>query len=410
MRKVANMKDVVEWGLCTGCGGCYYACHKNAVELINHETVGIRPVFNLTECLSCNECLSFCPGYTIDSHADATDQISQSSGDDIGNILEIWEGYAVDEEIRYNSASGGVISALALYCLTNEDMDCIVHPGMDGEKPWLNKTFQSKTREELLLRSGSRYSPTSPCDSLHLIENADNACVFIGKPCDVAAVASLRKKREKLDANLGLVLTHFCAGMPSTAGTLDLIDDLGVPLEKVETLRYRGRGWPGKFSVDAADDSAEHSFPYLDAWSRLTRYCSFRCRLCPDGLGMSADISCGDAWHSFGENRDQGRSLVLVRTKKGQRILRNALELGYIKLTKSDAAAVLDAQKNLVNKYRNIFGRIMAMKLFLVPTPRYKGYQLLKSWRKLSFKHKVKSVLGTMKRIVLRKLWMRRIR
>src|SRR5437763_1922606 len=91
---------------------------------------------------------------------------------------------------------------------------------------------------------GQRGNGWAPCEGLGAIENSDRPCVFIGKPTDTAACWKLRELRPALDRNLGLVMTFFCAGEPSTAGTLDLITSLGIGREDVDALRYRGEGWP----------------------------------------------------------------------------------------------------------------------------------------------------------------------
>ena len=225
-----------------------------------------------------------------------------------------------------------MLSALALYCLERESMEFVLHTGADETKPWLNKTVQSRSRSELLGRTGSRYAPASPCDGLGLIENSLRPCVFIGKPCDTAAVTMLRRERPELDQKLGLVLTFFCAGTPSTRGTLDLVKALDVPLDAVTSLRYRGEGWPGSFKVHSRGLAGEKSFPYMQAWGRLTGYKPLRCNLCPDGLGNVADISCGDAWERLDSGQDAGRSIVVVRTRRGQEILHKAMAAKYVEL------------------------------------------------------------------------------
>ncbi len=220
-RRIRGLQDVVDWGLCTGCGACYFACSRNGVSLVNIETVGIRPRFQSAECAGCTECLSICPGYQVDANLAMGEHAEIGEGDpEVGPALEVWEGYAADPEIRRQASSGGLLSALALYCLEKEGMGFVLHTAMDETKPWTNKTIQSRNRSEILSRTGSRYAPASPCDELRLIEESDRPCVFIGKPCDTAAVAMLREKRPTLDRNLGLVLTFFCAGTPSTKGTL----------------------------------------------------------------------------------------------------------------------------------------------------------------------------------------------
>jgi coenzyme F420 hydrogenase subunit beta len=42
------------------------------------------------------------------------------------------------------------------------------------------------------------------------------------------------------------------------------------------------------------------------------------------------------------------------------------------------------------------------MKMFGVPTPKYDGWPLFECWMKLSSKEKAKSILGTLRRVILR--------
>ena len=208
------------------------------------ESVGIRPRF--ADCASCTACLAICPGHRVE--AATTDS-------ELGPALEIWEGYAADPEIRFRASSGGVLTALALYCIEREDMASVLHTGMDQSRPWTNKTVQSHNRSELLARSGSRYAPSSPCEGLQDVEESPKPCVFIGKPCDASAAAMLSAARPQLDRKIGLSLTFFCAGTPSTRGTLDLMESLGVNPEHAAAVRYRGEGWPGRFAVSPSNGS-----------------------------------------------------------------------------------------------------------------------------------------------------------
>ena len=405
MRRIKTLQDVVDWGLCTGCGACYSACSKGGVTLVNVEGVGIRPRFE-SECADCNECLPICPGYEVDAAQVLGDHVKNSEADhEFGPALEIWEGYASDPDIRFRASSGGVLSALSLYCLEQEGMKFVLHTAKNDEKPWTNQTVQSKTRAEILSRTGSRYAPASPCDGLQAVEESGGPCVFIGKPCDTAAVSRMREARPALDKNLGLVLTFFCAGTPSTRGTLDLVSSLNMNQSEVRDLRYRGEGWPGRFKV--TNGSVEKSLSYSESWGALTHYRPPRCHLCPDGLGRVADISCGDAWDRFEENGDTGRSLILVRTPLGQRILRRAMEAGYVEARPTDSAQVFAAQSNLLARRREIFGRLFAMKLLGVPTTRLLGFSLFRSWLRLPFRTKARTLVGTVTRVIQRGRWRR---
>lgn len=408
MARVKSLKDVVDWGLCTGCGACQHACKSGGVELVNIERVGIRPRFTKDQCAGCAQCLSICPGYEVDSRANAALSPEPSPAEiEFGPALELWEGHAVDPEIRYQASSGGLLSALSLYCLEQLNMEGVLHTGMDPSNPWLNKTVQSRTRSELAARAGSRYAPASPCEGLQAVEESGSPWVFIGKPCDAVAVTKLRRERPQLDSNLGVVLTFFCAGTPSSHGTLELLRSLGVQKEEVNTLRYRGQGWPGRFRVSYRGTTQEQSLSYEESWGALTAHRPMRCNLCPDGLGRVADIACGDAWNHRDATDGPGRSIVVVRTERGREIVRGAMAANYIHLRAIDASEVLAAQSNLLQRRRELFGRLLAMRLLRVPTPRFLGFSLFRSWIRLPLSIQIRSVAGTARRVLQRRLWVR---
>jgi coenzyme F420 hydrogenase subunit beta len=409
LHQIKNLKDVVDWGLCTGCGACSYHCRKGNIKLVNMPAVGIRPQFDSDACATCTECLAICPGYRLDGELETGHAAKTAESEhEFGTALEIWEGHASNPEIRFRGSSGGILSALALYCLEQEKMKFVLHSGADDAKPWTNTTLMSTNRSEILACTGSRYAPASPCDGLRNIEESDGPCVFIGKPCDVAAVAMLRREHPKLDQNLGLVLTFFCAGTPSTKGTLDLLTNIDVDPAKIKSLRYRGEGWPGTFHAVLDDGSATEPISYTDSWNHLTGYRPLRCNLCPDGLGRIADISCGDAWHALAGSGEAGRSLVLVRTERGMAILHGAIAAGYVELVRVGPEAVLAAQTSLLQRRRELFGRLLAMKLLMIPAPKFVKFSLLRGWLTLSLQRQVQTIMGTIRRAASRGWWRRR--
>ncbi len=378
--------------------------------MVHVESEGYRPVFDDPNCADCHDCVQVCPGAQVDGTLEIGGLPTVTEADrEFGPTLEIWEGWATDPEIRLRASSGGVLSALSLYCLEHGSFDGVIHAGMDPVRPWLNENFVSSTREEVLARAGSRYSPSMPCAALGQIERGGRY-VFVGKPCDAAAVAAMRRREGVVAETIGLVLTFFCAGTPSTRGTLDLLEHLQVDPQTVRTLHYRGAGWPGDFRLERHDDSGERlSVSYQESWGHLTSYRPLRCNLCPDGLGHVADISCGDAWQHYEEDGNPGRSLILVRTENGRILLQDAARAGYVTLKRVGASDVLRAQSNLLERRRTLFGRLAAFQLMGVPIPRYKGFWLLHGWLRSGLGRQVRSVGGTLRRIA-RRGWYRRRR
>ena len=325
-RQIRTLPDVIGWDLCSGCGACCYACPTGVVSLVNIASAGIRPSFSPEGCGSCVECLPICPGFRVEGNllADASSK-AQDRADELGPYLEIWEGFATDKEIRFKGSSGGVLSAISLYCLEREDMEFVLHAGMDESKPWTNKTVQSRNRSDILKQTGSRYAPASPCDGLKAIEESSRPCVFIGKPCDTEAVAMLRRERPKLSQNLGLVLTFFCAGVPNSKGTLDLLKSLDVAPETISSVRYRGEGWPGGFKVRLKIGPPKSSLPTKHPGVSLRPIETYGATYVRTGLGKSLIYPAGTLGISSMEIRTRDAQLSLSNSTWSRHITTSAV-------------------------------------------------------------------------------------
>jgi coenzyme F420 hydrogenase subunit beta len=406
-RKIRTIQDIVDWNLCVGCGACAALCkNAGAVELVDIGTTGIRPQFNREVCGECRECLQVCPGNGVNAH-DVRDSGIEASIQNllIGSHHGVYEGHAADPHIRYYGSSGGMLTALASYCLEKEGMKYVVHTGMDPDTPWKNRTVTSSTRAELISRAGSRYCTSSPCEWLARIENGEGPCVFIGKPCDVAALTMARKIRPELDAKVGLVLSFFCAGTPCSDAVVALATELGASPDTIQSLHFRGQGWPGTFRVQSSEREEPYTKTYIDTWKTLSRRRPFRCHICPDGMGQLSDIVSGDAWNRYtGVGENPGLSHVIMRTAHGKELLERAVKAGYVYLEEVQAEDVVEAQ-GLVLRRTAAFGRIIGMKLTGTPVTEFRNFHLFKAWLRNNPLVMMRSIFGTLKRMLVRGLY-----
>ena len=409
-RSFKSIQDVVDAKLCSGCGACAFM-QPSQIRMVDVRDEGLRPVAvedagRLK--IDTSEALKACPGIEL-QHPDFGSQpsIEHDLAAAWGPILSMWEGAASDNQLRFAGSSGGAASALAVYALEHLDFRLVLHVGADPDAPYTNRTVASRTRDEVLSRSGSRYAPASPCELLDLIENAGGPCLFIGKPCDVAAAQKARKHRPDLDRNLALTVAFFCAGTPSTSGTLKLLESLGVPdVDGLSEVRYRGNGWPGSFVAKARDGEATYSCTYEQSWGEvLSSHVQWRCKLCLDHTGEFADIAVGDPWYRPIQEGEMGSSLIVARTDVGKRFVETAVQDGALTASRVDPELLPKSQPNLLRTRGEVWGRLLGARLSGARTPTYGGLPSFRFWlSEVPLPSKVRSVLGAMRRSIRQKI------
>lgn len=409
MWKIRAIPDVVASQMCCGCGVC--AALDPGLRMVDALEHGRRPmlVSGATTAELDPSVLEACPGISLTHDLPFENGILEDLAPGWGPILELWEGYAADDEIRYAASSGGAASALALHAIEDHGMAGVLHITARPDVPYLNHTVLSRTREEIVSATGSRYAPASPCEKLDEVESSEAPCVFIGKPCDVAGAVMAARQRPALAEKLGLTIGIFCAGTPSTRGTLEMIRSMGVEdPSTVTNVRYRGLGWPGLARVRSSggDEEREATLTYAESWGEiLQRHRQWRCYVCADHTGEFADIAVGDPWYREIPPDEPGRSLILVRTERGRRMLRAALDAGVI-VAEPVGGEILEAsQPNLLRTRGAIWARILFTRLFGAAAPRYRGFPMFRYWwRELTAREKLQSVVGSVRRVFRKKL------
>lgn len=406
---IDGIADVAERQLCAGCGVCA-SVQPDDIRMVDDLDAGRRPVVRTGPdgtMPSTEPAMACCPGIGLEHGEDPLGAIPELRAT-WGPVLEVWEGHAGAADIRCSGSSGGAATALALDAMQEEKFYGTLHIRSRSDTPYLNETVLSRTRDQLLFATGSRYAPASPCDRLDLVRSAPAPCIFIGKPCDVAATAMVRRFDPVLDRQLGLTIAIFCAGTPTTRGTLEMLRVMGVEdPEDLATLRYRGLGWPGKAWATWGDeaDRREASLTYDESWGDiLERHRQWRCYVCADHTGEFADIAVGDPWYRELRPDEPGRSLIVVRTERGRRRLAAALASGAIVAERVPAQRVEDSQPGLLQVRGSVWGRIAASRLAGIPAPRYRGLPMFHVWLRLSTLEKLRSTLGLFRRIKRRGL------
>jgi coenzyme F420 hydrogenase subunit beta len=302
----------------------------------------------------------------------------------LGRFQSCHIGHAKDEGIRWNAASGGIVTALLEAGLREQLFDGALVTQMDPESPLKPMPILATTEEEIMAATGSKYCPVAANLRLRDILEADGRFAVVGLPCHIHGLRMAQTKIPKLQEKVAVCIALFCGLNMSPLGTRVALHRRHLPIDKVEELRYRGQGWPGDLQVRMQDGQiySESLFSYFD--SGFSAYEMYRCTQCSDAFGELADISCGDAWlPEFRAKDDQGTSVVIVRDTRGNELLapvgQAALDLAPLpveRAAQSQKNALLwkkDWQRAKASLAR-LAGRQTPTYVQELPAPRWKDY------------------------------------
>jgi coenzyme F420 hydrogenase subunit beta len=350
IRKKERISSVVETKLCTGCGTCFAFCPNEAIEIVLDAKREIYiPELNDSKCNNCGVCFKVCPGYKVDFKS-LNSELFGKTPDDIliGNYLSCYAGNAKKHNIRYNSTSGGLVTALLIFALEEGLIDGALVTRMNKDKPLEPEPFIARTEKEIFEAMGSKYCPVPTNVILKDILEAKNGerFAFVGLPCHIHGLRKAEQINKELKKKIVLSIGIFCSHVDSFQATRYLLKQMRLKAQNVKELKYRSGGWPGKMQVKLTN-SEIHEFDYHE-YVKITHAHNFftpsRCFRCCDLTAELADVSCGDAWLPEYKSDNVGKSMIIVRTKQGQDLVNKSLTKEFIELNLIDRKKVVEAQ------------------------------------------------------------------
>ena len=385
-----TIAQVVKDGLCTGCGTCVALCPNEAIKLTINAKKGIYiPELNEEECNNCGICYEVCPGHDVDFKQLNLELFGKEPEDVlIGNYLNCYIGHATDYDIRYNSASGGLITALLTYALEEGIIDGALVTKMSDKNPLEPEPFIARAKEEIIEASKSKYCPVPVNIALEEILKSEEGERFavVGLPCHIHGIRKAEKINKKLKEKIVLRIGIFCGHSPNFMATKFVFRQMNIKEEDIRKLNYRGEGWPGRMYIELKNGNKKF-IKYGEYWDKGFGLYFFpnRCTLCCDGICEFADISFGDAWlPEIRRNETIGKSIIISKTKIGDEILQkcHTNTKKKIGLNKIAVEKVIASQKTMLNfKKRSFQARASISNLFNKKTPNYTSKLLKPSVR-----------------------------
>ena len=373
-RKRPTIKRVVKHHLCTGCGTCAGICPHDALTMVVSRKEGqYIPRLDKRNCTQCGLCLDACPGHSVDFEG-LSRAIMGDIPEDIalGKYLCSYVGHATDEDVRYSGASGGMVTALLVCALERGLIDGALVTRMRPGKPLEAKPFIARSKEEIMVAARSKYCPVPASAAVSKILASEGRFAVVGLPCHIQGIRKAEQYLPKLRERIRYRISITCSINYSFQGTEKLLRSLKIPPQSVETLEYRGRGWPGSMYI-RQDDGDETLIPLKDYYKKLSPYSLRRCTLCSDMLGELSDLSCGDAWVPDVMKDDKvGSSFVLTRTPDGEELLEAAAADECVEVSDLDPRDLATSQSRAVFKKRKLSARMALFRWTGKRVPKYR--------------------------------------
>ncbi|OKY52775.1 Coenzyme F420 hydrogenase/dehydrogenase, beta subunit C-terminal domain [Megasphaera cerevisiae] len=297
---------------CTGCIACVNSCPKKCISIKTDREGFWYPLINHEICIQCGNCDYSCP--------------MLSDLDNFKNECnDIYAAINKDNNIRQSSSSGGMFQLLAENIL---DSGGIVFGAMFNDK-WEVVHGYAENIDQLCRFRGSKYVQSYIGETYQLAEKnlkLGRKVLFSGTPCQIVGLKRyLRKEYEKL-----ITVDLVCHGVPSPLVWQKYITFCSNG-RKIYNIIFRNKkiSWERYLIEFDFENSSTYQMPfdkdlYLKGFlsNLYLRPSCYSCRF--KGVDRESDITLADFW-GIDEilpdmNDHKGTSLVLLHTKKGDKI------------------------------------------------------------------------------------------
>lgn len=368
-----TLQDIGAGGYCLSCGLCTQLVEPGAIDMAMTRDDQLRP--RARRALSVAEqalIVRLCPGVSV------TGPFGEALADPDpvwGEIHATYEGWALDADTRFRASAGGVMTAINRYLLETGQVDFVLHLRAGGADALTSEPVMIRDPDDLLQGSQSRYAPSAPLSAINAALATGERFAVSLKPCDVAGVRNLQRENPQAAHNIVFAAAMFCGTIPSRETSWKVLRRKGAApaADPPASFRWRGNGCPGP-AVAEWPDGRTVTASYNEMWNQDRWTTQFRCKVCPDAIGLQADIATGDFWPgAVPKGETPGENAIIARTERGAEVLAACAALGYLTLKTTDLAAIADTQPHHVRLRQTFSSRVAAAAIGGLPTPDFRN-------------------------------------
>ena len=362
MKKLKSIEQVVQSGLCIGCGLCAVVAPKTwklntdgpmplPVRIGDDDGRGfsVCPAVHGTRTLSAESAATF----------PDLDQITR-----MGPVRTALVGHSLTSQ-RANSSSGGMLTEYLSEILDSGLVDAVVHVAQKAGGGF--EYVKSKSSAEVRASCKTRYFPVD-LHKLSEFVSGESKVAIVANPCFTSAVRRLSLSDPEKFGSIQHFVSFFCGHWKSKSWTEYLVACSAAADGNLIDYRTKIADRPAsKYGYQVEVNQQVATSLMSDVPNGGWQFGLFKpllCDFCDDVGAEMADVVFGDAWLKPESEDALGTSVVLVRSATALVALQSAAAKGNVAFTELPVKRLLESQNaTLRHRQDGIAARIALRKI-----------------------------------------------
>lgn len=352
-KKLDVQEHIVNFNSCISCGLCEIVCPEECITMVQDEFLSFKPQVDYNKCSPCLSCVRVCPdSFHLINKIEKNLPTHPKNDTYIGNYINSYYGYVLENNSRIKSTSGGILTKLFQELLLKEDIDAVIVVKSDELNQIQDEIFAyssvEKDIEGINKGRGSKYISIDYHEALKQIKDESLRVAIVATPCVCTGLRKLQEMDDFYKEYIKYLFSFTCGHTCKPIFAQKLIHF--KTKKEFDEIKFRSKT-DAKSAEDFKFETLHNSHiqtsigfqndVYGQLWNSHA-YMEDKCLKCDDVFARHADITVMDSW---GYSHDKkGQSFIITRDEKLNTLLSELKNKNTIHCEEIDKAHIIKSQ------------------------------------------------------------------